>query len=119
MPFTELDGKTHTSLMHEDKFQLRIRVERLQHPRVYAQQPASYCHHLLQQPSLESVDAGERRCTLRTEFIYTEIRMAERLTLAGTAHHHLVERDGQLRIALKRVDLLDCEAPLPSIHLII
>ena len=81
--------------------------------------PLLYCHHLLQTPSLESVDARERRCTVRTEFIYTEIRMAERLTLAGTAYHHLVERDGQLRIALKRVDLLDCEAPLPSIHLIV
>ena len=76
----QTDSRTHTSLMHEDTFQLRIRVERLRHPRVYAQQPASFCHHLLQSPSLEAVDTAARRCTLRTEFIYSEIRMAERLT---------------------------------------
>lgn len=115
----QTDMKLHTSLLHEDPFQLRIRIERLSHPRVYAQQPASYCHHLLQTPSLESVDALERSCRMRTEFHYTEVRASERISLAGTAHHRLVERDGRLRIALKRVDLLECEAPLPSIHLII
>ena len=121
MPLTrgQQDMKTQTSLMLEDKFLLQLRIERLKSTKAYSQQPASHCHHLLQTPSVEAFDTAARTCTLCTEFNYTEVRMAERLALAGTAHHHLVERDGALRILLKRVDLLECEAPLPSIQLFI
>ena len=36
---------------------------------------------------------------------------------AATAWHTLVRADGGLRIRLKRVDLLNCDAALPSIQL--
>ena len=35
----------------------------------------------------------------------------------GVALHHLVWQDGALRIRLKRVNLLNCDAALPSIQL--
>lgn len=111
------DRRTHTSLFDEDRLLLQIRVERLKNARAYAQQPPSFCHHLLQLPSVERIDEAARRIWLRTEFNYTEVHLHERIALAGTAYHELVQRDAGLRIAMKRVDLLECEMPLPSIQL--
>jgi hypothetical protein len=37
--------------------------------------------------------------------------------LAGISRLHLVQLDGRLRIRLKKVELLNCDAALPSIQL--
>ena len=37
--------------------------------------------------------------------------------LAGVCRLHLVQLDGRLRIRLKKVELLNCDAALPSIQL--
>ena len=52
----QTDARLHTSLLYEDKLLLRVRVERLNGARTYSQQPKSRCHHLLQQPRVESFD---------------------------------------------------------------
>lgn len=41
------------------------------------------------------------------------------LFLVGTAWHHLSLVDGQLRITLKRVDLINSDASLPAVQLFI
>jgi hypothetical protein len=41
-------------------------------------------------------------------------RDSQRL-FGGTALHRLVQIDGKLRIAWKRVDLVNCDAPLDGI----
>ena len=43
--------------------------------------------------------------------------VAHQLLLAAWATHELVVVDGQLRIKLKRVDLVNCDAALPNIQL--
>lgn len=116
---SQQDRRTHTSLMDEDRFTLKVRIERFKHARAAAQQPPSFCHHLLQTPTVERVDDAASRVWLRTEFNYTEVRARERFSLAGSAHHELVRREAGWRIVLKRVDLLECEMPLPSIQLFV
>jgi hypothetical protein len=37
----------------------------------------------------------------------------------GTFFHHLTQVDGRLRITLKRVNLLNCDAALPAVQLFI
>jgi len=39
--------------------------------------------------------------------------------LVGTAFHHIRVDEGMLRFTLKRVNLLNCDAALPSIQLFI
>ena len=39
--------------------------------------------------------------------------------LVGTAFHHFRVDDGALRFTLKRVNLLNCDAALPSMQLFI
>ncbi len=49
--------------------------------------------------------------------IYTETRGDEAQRYAATAWHSLVSQNDSLKIKLKRVDILNCDAMLPSIQL--
>ncbi|MGH8137432.1 MAG: aromatic-ring-hydroxylating dioxygenase subunit beta [Steroidobacteraceae bacterium] len=121
MPLTrgQPDGETHTSLLYEDKLLLRVRIERLRHPNAYSQQQPSFCQHILQQPSAEEEDPAANRYVVRTPFLYVETQLDRQQVLAAVAHHHLVEAAGQMRIRLKKVELLNCDAALPSIQLLL
>jgi 3-phenylpropionate/cinnamic acid dioxygenase small subunit len=111
------DAASHNSLAYEDKLLLRLRVERLKSPRAYSQRPPSRCLHVLQEPELEKADYERGELVARTPFIYTETRGDESQRYAATAWHTLVWSEAALRIRLKRVDLLNCDAALPSIQL--
>ena len=107
------DPLGHNSLAYEDKLLLKLRIERLKQPTAYSQKPASRCHHLLQTPEVEKSERGEH--LVRTSFIYTETKGDDSQRYAAVAWHTLV--GDPLRIRLKRVDLLNCDAALPSIQL--
>ena len=111
------DPRLHASLLYEDKLLLRVRVERLAGARTYSQQPRSRSHHLLQQPSIERVDRDAGTCTLRSAFHYVETRLDTQTLFAGWATHDLVTEGGALRIKLKRVDLVNCDAAFGNINL--
>jgi len=109
------DPLNHNSLAYEDKLLLKLRIERLKQPTAYSQKPASRCHHVLQTPEIEKSKKDE--FLVRTNFIYTETRGDESQRYAATAWHTLAWLDGRLRIRMKRVDILNCDAALPSIQL--
>jgi 3-phenylpropionate/cinnamic acid dioxygenase small subunit len=121
MPLTrgQPDGITHTSLFYEDKLLLKVRIERLRHPSAFSQQQPSYCQHVLQQPTLESSDASSGVFVMRTPFIYVETQLDAQVVLAGVVFHHLVQLDDALRIRLKKIELLNCDAALPSIQMLL
>jgi 3-phenylpropionate/cinnamic acid dioxygenase small subunit len=107
------DPHLENSLAYEDRFLLKLRIERLKSSLAFSQQPPSRCHHLLQNPEVESL----KELKVRTNFIYTETRGDEEQRYAATGWHSLVAENGGLKIRLKRVDILNCDAMLPSIQL--
>ena len=108
---------TENSLAYEDKLLLQLRLERLKSPLAYSQKPASRCLHVLQEPEIEKRDDAKSEYLMRTPFIYTETKADDSQRYAATAWHTLVWQDNRLRIRLKRVDILNCDAMLPSIQL--
>jgi len=108
------DAEMHTSLAYEDKLLLRLRIERLRR-RPPSQHPESWSQHVLQAPDIEAAD--DESWLTHTAFHYAEARGDAMQMLTGVVLHHLVRQDGALRIRLKRVDLLNCDAALPSIQL--
>ena len=111
------DAALHTSLMYEDKLLLKLRIERLRNPRSYSQLPESRCLHVLQRPQIEDSDPEKHEYRVRTPFLYTETRADEQQMYAATAFHALVVEDGRVRIRQKRVNILNCDAALPSVQL--
>jgi 3-phenylpropionate/cinnamic acid dioxygenase small subunit len=121
MPLTrgQPNGETFTSLFYEDKLLLKVRIERLRHPNAFSQQQPSFCQHVLQAPEVESVDPGANRYVLRTPFMYFETRLDQQLILAGVTWHHLSWLDGAVRLRLKKIELVNCDAAFPSIQLLL
>jgi 3-phenylpropionate/cinnamic acid dioxygenase small subunit len=113
------DGVNHTSHLYEDKLLRDLRIERLKSPRAFSQQPPSRSHHLLQTPTVDTFDADANHYVVRTEFHYTESQGDELQFYVGTCFFHLKLLDGQLKMTLKRVNLLNCDAALPAVQLFI
>ena len=106
-----------TSLLYEDQFMLRLRVERLNGARTFSQKPKSRCLHVLNRPDVDLIDNEAGRYQIVTRMIYVETRLDEQFELAITATHDLVWQDG-LKIMQKRVDILNCDAAFGNIQLL-
>lgn len=111
------DARLQASLLYEDRLLLQVRIERLRGLRTFSQQPGSRCHHLLQTPRVTERDDAAGLYTCRTAFHYTETRQDEQTLYAGWATHRLRWQDGALRMQLKRVDLVNCDAAFGNIQL--
>jgi 3-phenylpropionate/cinnamic acid dioxygenase small subunit len=103
------------SLIYDDRRLLETRVRRLASPRIYSQEPRSRTSRIIGNVTLEETAADCAGCTVRSKFLVLESRRDSQRLFGGTAHHGLVQSDGNLRIAWKRVDLLNCDAPLDGI----
>ncbi len=121
MPLTrgQPNGETHTSLFFEDKLLLKVRIERMRHPKAYSQQQPSFCQHVLQKPALEQQQPDMGEYVMRTPFMYLETQLDRQTFLAGVAYHRLVSIEGALRIRQKKIELVNCDAALPSIQLLL
>ena len=91
----------------------------MRHPNAFSQQQPSFCQHVLQAPGLEIADPEADRYVLRTPFMYVETRLDRQLILAGVTWHHLIVLDEALRIQLKKIELVNCDAAFPSIELLL
>ena len=92
------------SIVYEPKSLLAVRVERLTRKEMHVQSPPSRTvHHV----SAVEVDGDRARSAL----IVAEWRTGEARWLAGRVTHQFRKEPSGLRIVLKRVDLIDGEAP--------
>jgi 3-phenylpropionate/cinnamic acid dioxygenase small subunit len=121
MPLTrgQPNGETYTSLFYEDRLLLKVRIERFRHPNAFSQQQPSHCQHVLQHPEVEVFDDASNNYVMRTPFMYFEAQLDNQLILGGVIYHHLTVIDGALRIRLKKIELVNCDAALPSIQLLL
>jgi len=102
------------SLMYDDRRLLETRVRRLASPRIYSQEPRSRTSRIVTNVSLG--DPGTNGSSLvRSKFVLIEYRREQQRLFAGTYFHRLVVRDGAIRIAMKRVDLVNCDAPMDGL----
>ena len=109
------------SLFHEPKPLLRIRARRLAHPEMHVQVPAARTHHHV--TGFLAHDAGSHVEVSSTLLLVTwrGARVAgepddrAQTMYSGRATHHLVRSQSGWRIKSKRVDLLNCDAPLRAI----
>jgi len=101
------------SLIYDDRRLLETRVRRLASPRMYSQEPRSRTSRIVGNVSLE--ESGKDACTVRSKFVMVEYRREQQRLFAGTAIHRLVQTGGRIMIAWKRVNLVNCDAPLDGI----
>jgi 3-phenylpropionate/cinnamic acid dioxygenase small subunit len=118
LDYKQTDPDLITSLLYEDAFMRKLRVERLNGERTFSQKPKSRCHHVIQRPFVDEFDTDAGRFVTNTSMHYVETRLDEQFLLALVATHELKLVDGALRIANKRVDLLNSDAAFGNIQLL-
>ena len=118
LDYKQTDPIHETSLMWEDQFMLRLRVERLTGARTFSQKPKSRCHHVIQRPYVDRIDNAAGEYVVVTQMHYVETRLDDQMLLALTARHDLVREGDALRIRQKRVDILNCDAAFGNIQLL-
>ena len=97
------------SLFYEPKPLLAMRVARLERPDMHVQSPASRTVHHVSAVEV----SGDLE--VRSALVVAEWRAGDARWFAGRVLHRLRREAQGLRIVLKRVDLIDSEAPQRAI----
>ena len=101
------------SLMYDDRRLLETRVRRLMQGVLHAQNPKSAASRQVTNVALLERQPGA--ALVRSKFAMVEYRRNAQRVFAGTYLHRLVRIDGALKIASKRVNLINCEAELEGL----
>jgi len=109
----QADPLETVSLIYDDRRLLETRVRRLASPRMYSQEPRSRTSRIVGNVTIEETD--RLSCTVRSKFMMIEYRREQQRLFGGTMLHRLVQADDHIMIAWKRVDLVNCDAPLDGI----
>jgi len=96
------------SLFYEPKPLLAMRVARLERPDMHVQSPASRTVH-----HVSAVEVGDLE--VRSALVVAAWRAGDARWFAARVLHRLRREAQGLRIVLKRVDLIDSEAPQRAI----
>jgi benzoate/toluate 1,2-dioxygenase beta subunit len=102
------DPNASLSIVDEDRALLVVRIARLRQPRAYAVEPAPRTVHMV--GNVRGWDTPEGAILVRSVLLMAEYRAEARRQFGAAVTHWLVREAGALRIALKRVDLIDCDA---------
>ncbi len=101
---------THVSLFYDDKPTLKIRVERLKHPKIHSQTPRSKTVRVLSNFRMVPVADGSSEHCVTSKFVMLEDRPGvERRLFGGRYIHRIRAAADGLRIVSKRVDLTNCD----------
>jgi benzoate/toluate 1,2-dioxygenase beta subunit len=106
----QTDRKGVASIVYEDRAILAMRVRRLVQGRALVLAPAPRTAHLVS--NIEIVAADPATVIAESALLVAEYRDGDRRIFAARCRHALIRIDGALRIAEKRVDLIDCDAVL-------
>jgi len=106
------DPYNHVSLYFEDRVLREMRVRRMRHERAFSMQSPVRGSRILGNVLVEESDDGTGACRVRSAFHLLELQFGEQQTYGGFYIHDLVPVGDSYKIKLKRVDLINCDAPL-------
>lgn len=113
------------SLYAEDRMRLEMRVIRVTHPHAYSQDFPTRMSHVVGNVMLDpeggrGFDGGlapKADLVVRSSVQILEFRKEEQRLFGGTVRHWLRRAGGDFRIVLKRIDLVNCDAPMEVVQL--
>lgn len=103
------------SLFYDDRVTMAARIRRLNHPDVHVQVPASRTVHLISNIEAEAIPGEPAGVRAYAALVMAEYRHTEPRWYAGRCDYRLRRSDDGFRIALKKVTLVNCNAPFTSI----
>jgi len=113
------------SLYADDRMRLEMRAIRLAQPRAFSQDFPTRMSHVVGNV-MRDPDGGRGQdgglapdadLVVRSSVHILEFRREEQRLFGGTQRHWLRRVGGSWKIALKRIDLLNCDAPMEVVQL--
>jgi ethylbenzene dioxygenase beta subunit len=105
------------SLFFENKPLMKMRAERLQHPRAHGVAAPIRTSRVVGNVQLYEAEGGD--LLVRSRFHMAEAQDGRQRVFAGTYIHRLAVTPEGLRIRVKRVDLLNADSPHESMQVFI
>ena len=109
----QADPLTTSSIVYDDRRLLEVRVRQFQHPRAHARLPALRTVH--QVGNVQVLEAAASELRVGSTLILVEYRRERQRVWGAAVEHRLRRTSGALRIAAKRIDLVNSEAELDGI----
>ncbi|HSA90433.1 MAG TPA: aromatic-ring-hydroxylating dioxygenase subunit beta [Burkholderiales bacterium] len=105
-----------SSIIHDDKTLLELRVKQARHPRAHARQPLARTVHQVGNVMILSEQDSEVRVNSTLQLI--EFRNEKQRVYGALVEHRLRRAGDSYRIAHKRVDLVNSEGELDGIAIL-
>ncbi len=122
---SQADPVNTVSLFAENRMMMEMRIIRVSHPRAFSQEFPTRTSHLVGNVMIDAdngatSDGGinpRADLVVRSSLHVLEYRKEDQRMFGGTVRHWL-RRDGtDWKIALKRIDLINCDAPMETVQL--
>lgn len=115
------------SLYAEDRMRLEMRIIRITHPRAFSQDFPTRMSHIVGNVVLDpdggrGADGGMKPkadLMVRSTVHILEFRKEEQRLFGGTVRHWLRRAGADFRVAMKRIDLINCDAPMEVVQLLL
>jgi 3-phenylpropionate/cinnamic acid dioxygenase small subunit len=110
------DAAETSSIIHDDRTLLGLRVQQARHPRAHARLPLARTVHQVGNVMLLSEEGAELNVASTLQLL--EWRQEKQRLWGALVEHRLRRAGGGFRIARKRVDLVNSEAELDGIAIL-
>jgi 3-phenylpropionate/cinnamic acid dioxygenase small subunit len=115
----DINPLVHVSIIYDDRERMQDRVWSIQSGVRWSQDPPSRIRHLIS--NVEVLEEKEDEVTVSSNFAAFEIRRAiyGARYFVGRYEHRLRREDGSWRVASKKIELLNNDAPIENLTFII
>jgi 3-phenylpropionate/cinnamic acid dioxygenase small subunit len=113
----DTDPSRQVSIIYDNRTKLGERVARLQSGTVLAQDPKPQLRRVVSNIEIDPPSAGE--LTVSSNFVLMQVRGASQYLWCGRSIHRLREQDGEMRIAHKKVLLVNSDQEMPVLQFLI
>ena len=110
------DPAETSSLIHDDRTLLELRVKQARHPRAHARQPLARTVHQVGNIMVLSESDSEIRVASTLQLV--EFRSEKQRLYGALVEHRLRRAESGLKIAHKRVDLVNSEGELHGLAIL-
>jgi 3-phenylpropionate/cinnamic acid dioxygenase small subunit len=112
----QADPVETSSIIHDDKTLLELRVKQARHPRAHARTPLARTVH--QVGNIAVSEETKSEITVESNLVLVEFRAAKQRVWGALVEHRLRREGDAFRIAHKRVDLVNSEGELDGIAIL-
>ncbi len=98
------------SIFYDTRDLLETRIKRLRHPSIHVQTPPSRTQHLISYVRLREGNPSDSEFTIASNFFVLEYRQDNQRLFGGTFEHRLRRNQKDLKIAWKKVNLINCDS---------